>query len=469
MKRHHPSIVSRLIILTLITACSAVSAIAVAPPEVLWDRTYGDGLVYSVAETFDGGVIATGYWDGDPLSIMLLRTDMNGDTLWTRSLMTGQGFSVVQTSDGGYAVGAGEISTPRDRFLRFNQDGDTLWTRTYGFGTIRSVLEMSNGDFILCGSNGDVTLRRVNSLGQTIWFKSYGIPNGDVGYSVDQTSDGGFIVGGSTRRGCNCSSDAWILRMNAVGDTLWTWKYNGASSSWDRVYSIKSVTGGFLFTGETNLGKNWTGQLNEDGDTLWTKSFPGGGGDGREIVKLGQGGYVICYVGAKIRRFNTVGDSLWSLDVGDVAPLEQDYLYSIKQTMDGGFVSGGNRDFVLRQDQYYPPHAWLIRLGPEQTTSQAPDGIAPPSRARLSILRNPSRSKVVIDCQILVAGAYSLVVYDVHGRSVNHIVEGFMPAGIERMEWNGCDGSGVSVGAGVYYVHLKGSGVSVSEKVALRP
>ena len=63
MKFHHVSKVPVLMYLTLtiLLFCRAGNVLAMAPPEVLWDRTYGDGLVYSVAETFDRGVIATGF------------------------------------------------------------------------------------------------------------------------------------------------------------------------------------------------------------------------------------------------------------------------------------------------------------------------------------------------------------------------------------------------------------------------
>lgn len=113
---------------------------------------------------------------------------------------------------------------------------DTLWTRTYGgtSGEIGySVQQTSDGGFIISGETysfgagaTDVYLIRTNSNGDTLWTKTYGGADGDYGYSVQQTGEGGFII-----VGYRCSTistvDVYLLRTDSNGDTLWTRTYGG--------------------------------------------------------------------------------------------------------------------------------------------------------------------------------------------------------------------------------------------------
>ena len=122
-------------------------------------------------------------------------------------------YSVVQTSDGGYAlagitssIGAGDY----DMWLvKIDASGNMEWNQTYG-GTeaesCLSVVQTSDGGYILAGStnptntNDDVYLIKTDASGNSMWTKSYGGGNDDYGQSVQQTSDGGYIIAGWTRQ-----------------------------------------------------------------------------------------------------------------------------------------------------------------------------------------------------------------------------------------------------------------------------
>ncbi len=459
-----------ILLFLLFTAFSPLAVEAIEPPPVLWDRSYGEGYIYSVDETFDGGVVATGYWW--PQTIMLLRTDADGDTLWTRSILPGWAYSVLETSDHGYVIGGTRSPVSfLTLLIRTDQNGDTLWTRSYGAGEIHSVLELENGDFILCGSNGDVILGRVDSFGNALWFKSYGIPNGDVGYAVDQTDDGGFIVGGSTRRGCNCSTDGWILRMDANGDTLWTRQLNGALNTHDVVYSIKETEdGGFIFTGRVDMGGPWVGRMNSSGDTLWTRRYSGG--TGHEITPVSEGGHALCIGSGSldlgVLRLDTAGDTLWTLKLGgpEMPPFgDFDEGFAIRQMTDGGFIIGGNRDCPIDEGGgCSPPHAWLVRLGPESTAS-----VPRHDPVGLVAFPNPFRTRTTLTFDLPVPGAYRLAVFDVQGRSIVTLAEEFLGAGRHQLEWDGRDTKGIHVDAGVYFIRLSGPVESRPAKLVFNP
>jgi len=170
----------------LITTCSKPTE-SEGEEEALWTKTFGgsdhDGGS-SVQQTSDGGYIITGethsYGAGDS-DVWLIKTDESGDNLWTKTFGGGHedvGGCVQQTSDGGYIV-----------------TGDT---RSYGAG--------SWGGY-------DVWLIKTDASGDTLWTKTFGGSDDDVGTFVQQTSDGGYIITGWTDSYGEGNFDVWLIRI----------------------------------------------------------------------------------------------------------------------------------------------------------------------------------------------------------------------------------------------------------------
>jgi len=149
------------------------------------------------------------------------------------------GCKVIQTSDNGYFVAAITESYGagyRDIFLiRTNEFGDTLWTKTIGGlqdDQPNAMKKTSDNNYIIAGStssfgagNSDVYLLKVDQNGDTIWTKTYGGSMGDQAHDVIQTSDGGYLVIGSTTSFTSGSSSVYAIRTDSNGDTLWTKTY----------------------------------------------------------------------------------------------------------------------------------------------------------------------------------------------------------------------------------------------------
>jgi hypothetical protein len=242
--------------------------------QTLWSRTYG-GTGFEegrcVRQTMDGGYIVAGYtysFGAGGSDVYLIKINASGDILWNRTYggsSNDYGYFVQQTKDGGYVItgwtgsfGIGE----RDVYLiKTNASGDTLWTRTYGgdsweHGT--SVQQTTDGGYIVVGyarsfgaGGDDVYLIKTDSLGRALWSRTYGGPGFDEGWSVQQTTDGGYIVAGTWYFGLN-AYDVFLIKTDSSGDTLWTLTL-GKKGGFDNGYCVeKTADGGYIVAGLTN-------------------------------------------------------------------------------------------------------------------------------------------------------------------------------------------------------------------------
>jgi hypothetical protein len=272
--------------------------------DTLWTRTYGglaDDVAYAVRQTADGGFVIVGYTEsvegGRPAQAFLLRTDRIGDTVWTRCYgLTGDDKfrSVVECAEGFAA--AGYVHTPgrtgADFWLvRLSRDGDTLWTRTYGVDRLDekalALERTADNGFILAGSveiggsDHAAFVVRTDGSGDTVWTRTY-----DAGVGWDETrcvsiaADGGFVLAGYTESVGAGEADMWLLRLDQLGDTIWTRTFGG--TEYDYGYSAMEAEGGFVCVGNTysyGAGQNdfYLVATDSAGDTLWTRTYGGGG------------------------------------------------------------------------------------------------------------------------------------------------------------------------------------------------
>jgi len=290
--------------------------------DTLWTRTYGGGgddYSSAVEQTTDGGYIVAGdtySFGAGSNDVYLIKTNSSGDTLWTKTYGGAGmdfGLAVEQTNDGGYIVagrtesfGAGNIDV---YLIKTDANGDTLWTRTYGGGSndwVYAVKQTTDWGYIVAGQTNsfgagayDAYLIKTDSIGDTLWTKTYGggVDN-DYGKAVEQTNDGGYIVAGYTKSFGAGNYDAYLIKTNSNGDTLWTRTYGGIK--WDEVGAVQQTTdGGYIVTGQTQsfgagLNDVYLIKTDSNGDTLWTKTYGGGSNDwGREIEQTTDGGYIV--------------------------------------------------------------------------------------------------------------------------------------------------------------------------------
>jgi len=192
--------------------------------------------------------------------------------------------------------------------IKTNSQGIEEWNHTFGgsghdLGS--SVKETSDGGFIITGStdshgNGlnDIWLIKTNSQGIEEWNQTFGGPQDDRGYSVQETTDSGFIITGYTDSFGNGSYDFWLIKTNSQGIEEWNQTFGGFHS--DLGFSVQQITdGGFVLTGYTMSFGNgdsdvWLIKTNSQGIEEWNHTFGGNTRDsGLSVKETSDGGFII--------------------------------------------------------------------------------------------------------------------------------------------------------------------------------
>jgi hypothetical protein len=497
---------SVLLLFLLSTAFYLLPTVSIA--QITFERTYGDTASdsgRSVQQTVpDGGYIIVGHtysFGAGMIDIYLIKTDSLGDTLWSKTYGGTDddwGSSVQQNSDGGFIIvgntgsfGAGL----RDVYLiRTNSSGDTLWTKTYGDSDIdngRSVKQTQDGGFIISGftySFGadwyDVYLFRTNSFGDTLWTKTYGGIAQDNGWSVQETSDGGFVIAGYTYSFGTGGSDVYLIRTNSTGDTLWTKTYGGIGRDYGRSVQ-QTQDGGFIISGNTySYGAGYSDvyliRTNSTGDTLWTKTYGDTNWDyGYSVQETSDGGFIIAgetsSYGAGsydlyLIRTDSTGNALWTKTYGGT---DWDNGYSVQQTSDGGFIivgttlsfgAGSGDIYLIKTDSL-----GNVFVGIEEEPDSG--GFRNAEFGLLQNQPNPFNKLTAISYQIPLTPfnkggqrgiPVRLAIYDITGRLVETLVEKPHKPGVYQVQWDGKDQS-----SGIYFYRLQSGNYTDTKKLIL--
>ncbi len=299
----------------------------------VWNQTYGgtgNDEGRWVIETSDGGYIITGYkWFGDNgnTDVWLIKTDANGDEEWNQTyggIHSESGYYIAQTNDGGYII-TGYHSTGISAYtnvllIKTDANGDEEWNQTFSRGSTidqgNCVVQTADGGYIIAGSTqtmvdswpGDVWLIKTDENGDEMWNQTYGGTDWDIGYSVLQSSDEGYIVAGYTQSyGVDGSRDVWLIKTDANGNHVWNQTYGGIDNDEGRCV-VQTSDGGYIITGyqQSTLVASTMSTRNgpptkvlliktdENGNHQWNQTYGGTGYDvGKCVVQATDGGYII--------------------------------------------------------------------------------------------------------------------------------------------------------------------------------
>lgn len=380
--------------------------------------SYGD-YARDIRQTTDGGYIiagGSGSFDGDvsenhgEMDYWIVKLDENGSIQWERSL-PGRGYddeacSIQQTTDGGYIVAGYSESNDGNYdwdygIVKLDENGSIQWQRFIGGSgddSARSVQQTSDGGYIIAGksnsNDGDVTenhgdddywIVKLDGIGSIQWQKSYGGSGHDGASSIRQTTDGGYIVVGESRSndvdvvGNHGYADFWIVKIDSIGSIQWQKSLGG--SQWDRARDVQQTTdGGYIIAGSSN---------SNDGDLDGGYRFS----DNYWIVKL-----------------NEIGIIQWqnSLDGNN-----SEYATSVQQTTDGGYIVAG-KAFADGDDD--PEHHgrndfWVVKV-----TADGTMGMLESQSSKINLYPNPVKDVLHFSEEVS-----NIKITDVSGRMVKEI------------------------------------------------
>jgi len=438
--------------------------------DALWTKTYmyfSSGSVpecgRAVQQTSDGGYIIAGWMTlFGYTDVWLLKTDMNGDTLWTKiygiSGVPDTGYSVQQTFDGGYIISC-TYNDPGGNgldvgLIKTDSIGNVLWIKTYDSGYSwnsdggRFVRQTSDSGYIISGvavEPDDIWLIKTDANGDTLWTKIYNSSLYEIGNSVQQTFDNGYIIVGSNFH---------VIKTNSNGDTLWT-KYYGVPSQQIGYSGQQTLDGGYILAGGTiSFGAgSWDVYLvktkSEDtippiieSTTVWIDTSYIGSFKIQTKVFDNQTGIDLVFLIYKrdedpnwiAQIMNSIGNSNWYLDSIPPVALPNDTVrYYIKAVDYAGNIS---TDPQSAPASYY----WFIA-----NYNSIAEIKMIPQFCSFNLKGNPNKDKAIFNLVIPREAKIMLSIFDVSGRFVNKLITYKMSPGTHEIYWS------ANVSAGVYF------------------
>jgi len=270
------------------------------------------------------------------------------------------------------------------------------WAKTYhAIGAaerVSSTKPTADGGYIAVGSsnssgtpgNPHAWVLKLDSLGNVVWQKTYGGVGPDSASSVDQTTDGGYIVAGSFMNSTYSQSAPWVFKLDSTGNIVWQKTF---SSGNDAFTSITHTSDGgsavagwgtfYLMSGGQHQGA-WVVRLDTVGNIIWQQVYSTEWNYGYSIAQTSDGGFVVAgrahHVPPEtvsswdplIFKIDSLGNLVWQKIFSGYFDNEA---YSARQTLDGGFiVAGGSNTWGNQPSTCIPTlidckfHDWVFKL-----------------------------------------------------------------------------------------------------------
>ncbi len=354
---------------------------------IVWQKTIGGNgqdALSSIQQTFDNGYILAGASysgiSGDKTEgsqgrndFWVVKLDTAGNILWQNTI-GGSDYdfypSIQQCPDGGYILGGKTYSgISGDKIeanhgstdywiIKLDTVGNIMWQNTIGGSgsdEFSSIGLTKDGGYIIAGSSnsgisGDKTenpqgsydywVIKIDSSGNIIWQNTIGGSEYDWNPSIQQCTDGSYILGGSSWSGISGDkaeaaqeNDYWIIKLDSAGNIIWQNTIGGNNR--DELNSICQIkNGGYILGGQSNSGVS---------------------GDKTEAS---QGDYDYWVI-----KLDSIGNIEWQNTLGGSAG---DQLYSVEQTAEGGYILAGSTGSGLSGDKTEASQGggdyWIIKI-----------------------------------------------------------------------------------------------------------
>ncbi len=488
-------------------------------PSIQWAKNFGGSDIdqaLCIEQTSDNGFIIAGLSysnDGDVAGhhgttdfadYWIVKLDSNANLQWQRSLggdSDDVANSIKQTIDGGYIIAGysnsnnGDVSGNHGRsdywVVKLDDNGKIIWQKSYGGSKddiAYSIIQTIDSGYLVIGAtnsnDGDITLNgsdtlklshswvvKVDRNGKLLWNKILGDYLVEDAYSVKQTSDSGYIIAGQE------DYSYWIVKIDSKGNIIWQKSYGGINDN--VAYSIDLISDdGFIVAGYSassdgvvtgNHGNSdyWIIKLDLNGNLQWEKSFGGSNDDAAYSIKQTlDHGFIIAGNTASNDgdvTGNHGGDDYWVVKLDSAGNLQwqktlggsgEDFALSIIQTSDSSFAVAGSSDSFDGDITNNLGHEdyWIVKLGTMVTTNAVRTNTFP---SEALCFPNPFSDRTEIQFVKAIESPSEFILYNLLGEEVQRLK---ILSGAENMIFT----AGKLI-KGMYVFHLLTNGQIIEE------
>jgi len=400
--------------------------------DTIWSRHFDLNVnsVYRckwVQNTSDNGFIMCGSGAGINSDAYLIKVDSLGNIIWYKTF-GGNGIDVAQCvkqlSDGGYIILVSTTSFTDYGMLAIRTDslGNSIWSKFYlgGAGEIEIV---KNSGFIISGVlNDKAYLLRMDNNGDSLWSKNYGEYLGSVGFSIDNTEDNGFIVGGICDTSISNNKKSYVIKTDSTGNIQWSNRYSTSYNEW--CYSIRSVNNSkYVMCGMSDslpvsFERAFIRLIDKNGSILSEKFYRGAGGkisnSFYSVENTNDKGFILC-------GFTNIGSGRGYI-------VKTDSMLNIKP------VGIKNEDLILKDFNLFQNYP------------------------------NPFNPKTIINYELKATGDYLVIlkVFDILGNEIANLVNEKQEAGSYSFTFDGSN-----FPSGVYFYRLEAGGFVETRKMLI--
>lgn len=464
------------ILLFLVLSASSFS-------QITFQKTYGGVLEEecdAVVQTEDGGFIlaaSTKSYGNGSFDLYIIRTDQYGDTLWTRTFggtRYDTAKDILKLDAENYLI-AGSLDG-KVCLIKIKDDGSNVWTKVFGNEddyVVNTLKKTLGGGFVVCGNKdlSDYFIMKTDSNGDSLWTKEY--ENGSA-VSIDATIDSGYIL--MIRQGdwLHPQNDFVIVKTDSFGDSLWAKVFGSANV--EIGYEVEQTAdGGFMLAGRKDgptVGDSdfYMVKTDSSGEFLWDKIY---GGDDVDraftAMQTADGGFVlggytesfnVGYFDFYIVRTNSTGDTLWTKTFGGEW---QEEISDIEETSDGGFAAVG---YTYSFGASNFPDIYFVKTDANGLITGI-EGDKIENEIQFTLNQNypnPFNPSTKISWQSPVGSWQTLKVYDLLGREVATLVEEYNSAGRNEVEFDPAL-SNMNLASGIYFYQLKAGNYIQTKKM----
>jgi hypothetical protein len=453
------------------------------------------------------------------------------DTLWTKTYGDSSydfGSSIIQTNNNSFII-SGTIGTQLSEnsftsdiwVFGIDEVGTELWSHNYGGMGGGEIENASDDEFFVAaetfnqGSWEDMQLLKINTLGDTLWTKTFYYTQHEYAPDIVRTPDGGLVLLEYTY---GYPKGALLIKVNESGDTLWTrffpddlYSLNPSSPQIDNdkgilfliqeldssfiyktdslgnLLSINKVCAGpysankFLITEDGNyliLGRYsptfdssviWISHIDNNFSPIWSNtyfsstkfSYP------TTVIKSNTEGYLIIGYESEesyspsngtILKINNSGDLIWRKSFGGV--LSEKFRDILMLGNNQFFVIGTTESFGAGEND-----AWVLKFSADTATTAVKNDDNSKSPEGYTLNQNypnPFNPGTTISWQLSVGSWQTLKIYDILGNEVATLVDEFKPAGSYEVEWDAR-----SYPSGIYFYRLQADSFIETKKMIL--